>query len=436
MPACTSLFFRSPCARRAPGFAGRLLAALAVAAWAGGCSTPDAQAPAATSGARWSTVALGAPDGATPQATAAESAREREQLKAARADAARRAGAARADLVWDLGARSLYGNSPVIYADPALALPKAATARVRTINLTALYEADPRLRAHNLEMRAAEVEAEKTFDRMSAVTDGLVEQYRRLVERGDRAGSDTLRKQIETRQDAEQEFARKNHETLLARGFAFRDKLRKELIAETAAAARARGVTVVLDASDRPFSTETSVVFAATALIPAAGGGMRDEPAPELVVRTVDIDGLYDRHPATLEFVAQVRAENEKEEAKIAPLTESMKLLEARARQQEAGGDRSAAEKTREQSAAVRATVAAMRKAGRDDFGKRNTAQRAAITQEIGEAAAAIAERAGATLLLNTGSLGGVGRPFITYSATALDITEAVARELGIATGR
>ncbi len=419
----------------------RLGAALALAAGLAGCGTTEgarsapaqASAPAAPAGTRWSTADLTALAyaGLAPDAHA----QARRRLEALRAEYGPRAAAAGAELLWDLGGDHRLGDSPALYIDPALALPAASAARVRTVDLEELAYRQPQTRAFHDRLLEAERELGKEIDRMSDAVDALVAERARLAERREAAAAAALEGRIKEGQARVLAFAQENAAALQRRMRLFLAEQRAALAAGLVARARAGEATVLLEVRAPRLTGEPSVVFVAEALSPAPDGGLRTGPVPEAVVRTIDREWLYERHPRTLVVHAEVRAADQQATQELAPLKAEVAALEGTLRRQQQGGEAPAAEQTRAQLEGARTALRAREKQSRDELGARLAAHRKAMFAEIAQAAGAVAGRTGAHLVLDTAAEAAGPRP-VAHAARGLDLTAEVGRELGIASGR
>lgn len=401
----------APRPRRLPR-AGRFrLALLALAAVAvAAARSPDLGAPAG--GARWSTVDLGAQHGVDREAITIRSAtmyaitRETVPALAARAEAAG------AELVWDLGDKGMLRVSPVVFAEPSLALPAAAPVAMGTVNLQRLYETHPKTLAHNAAIRAADATA-----REAAAA--------KLLQPGD-ASRQAAAALLEA---SELELGR--------RAMAFRTAMLAEVAAEVGAKARARGLSVVLDvAGNSMLLGVPTLVWVDESLAPAADGGLREGPPPAVVARTVDLARLYELHPHTIEINAQGKYNEDNARAQAGKLREALRSLEEIASEQERSGDAAAARKTRDLLPGVRAAVPFPEENARAGTMERLAKQRPASLAEIARLAGEMARRAGANLVLDTGGISHLGAPYVAYASPRLDLTDAMAKAMEPERGR
>lgn len=396
--------------------------------------SPDLGTPAnAAEGTRLSTVDLAkahslevkAPvDGEFPEDPA-----KQKEIRATYADRAVKAGA---ELVWDSGGPSLIGISPVLYADPALALPGTAPVKVLAVDMAKLYDNHPRTKEFNARIQADDAKAQKEVDTMNAEGNALVDAYKKLLERGDKEGAAKKLEEIEAKRQEVLAFIKRVRELLEKRLKTFRDDQLMQLSGEAVKAARKSGATLVLDTAGPSLLGVSPVVYVDAAVRPAAEGGVGSNPARAAYVRTVDLGRLYDAHPRTLEMKGRVRADEQRTTEEIARLNKEGTALVEEYKKLAEGSDPAAAEKKLNETRAKAEQVKTFTKESRELAKKRLEGHRTVLLHELGLTVGKVAERAGATVVLDTAGRSLTGVSHIAHAAPALDLTAEVAKELGI----
>lgn len=409
-----------------------LLAALVVAVSFVTAHAQDTKAAAAADegSTRWSTVHLARQYKVDPKTIVADIALK-DRIKSESGPAIQpHAVAAGAELVWDLSGESLIGISPVLYADPALALPGAAPARVLTVDMARLYDNHPKTLTQNARIQAHDQSAQEKVDQMNAAGNALVAEYKKLAEGGDKAGAAKKLAQIEAKQTEIKAFIKETRSDLEGQLKTFRAAMLQEISAGVVPAARARGATLVLDTAGPSLIGASNLVYIAPALLPAADGGVRDGDALVAKVRTVDLIKLYDRHPKTLEQNALLKADHEKARQELARMNKAGEALVEEYKQLAKRGETPASAKKLEQITAQQNEVKAHNQKTEDALKKRIAAHRKTTLAELAKTSGEVAQRAGATLLLDTSGASHLGVSYIVYAAPKLDLTDEIAREM------
>lgn len=338
-----------------------------------------------------------------------------------------------AELVWDQSGKGHLGFSPVLFAHYTLSLLVPSPARVLTVDMTALLQRHPKMSAHREEMEALAKKGAAEIHRRANAIAGMEAEYDRLVARGDAAGAARWREKAETELNEIKAYGDKKMAELEKVKADFRQGLLRQLAREAVDAAEARGATLVLDRSS--FSTEgiSPFLFVAKELRPAEDGGVRDAPvAPVAHVRTVDLQRLIDRHPKIGAQTAQLIEQVRQGEGEFVRLREAIAALVREVSRLEQAGDKAGASKAFKQLKAAHDDLAALEKAGEDEILDRVVELRTTIAEEIARKAGELARQSGGNLVIDTSAPSDAGLEFVAYAAPKLDLTEAVARELGI----
>lgn len=407
-----------------------LLAALALTASFTGARAQDAAAT------RWSTVDLERYYKVDPQTFETDTALKERIKQDGAAVFKQRAAEAGAELVWDLGGASLIGISPVLYADPALALPAHGPARVLTVDLAKLYDSHVKTHAQNARIQASDKDAQQKVEKMNAAGNALVAEYKKLLERGDEAAAAKKLEQISAKQKEVEAFIRDTRAGLQRDLGVFRAAMLKEISAGVVATARSRGATLVLDTAGPSWLGFSNLVHLDPALRPAVHGGVGEGSAVVAQVRTVDLSRLFDRHPRALAQQAKLEASRQRAQAEVDRMTQAAKALADDYAVLATTGSKAAAEKALDQLTARKREIETFSQNTGASLQQQMKAERDAIFAELTQAAGDVAQRAGAHLLIDTSGTSHLGLSYIVYAAPKLDLTEEIARELKLPPGR
>jgi tetratricopeptide (TPR) repeat protein len=171
------------------------------------------------------------------------------------------------DLVIDRSGPTIFGVSPVVYADPSLADTPSRTQvigqilRVGVMDLAQVYDSHPKTQAANASFRAEEQEAAKQVEKLTQEGRLMLDEYQVLVAQ---AGSTSLASQarsdaeaaaqrkmasIQRNQSEVKEFRAASQRALQQRIKTHRDLLLAEIVQVGANIARNRGLQILLDTS-------------------------------------------------------------------------------------------------------------------------------------------------------------------------------------------
>lgn len=367
---------------------------------------------------------------ATGEAGAAAARRVRQQ----RTDAVSFARAAGSELLWDLS--SSGDGSAVAFIEDSLALPWAGPVRVRTVDVDRLLENHAAARVHEAQVetlaaRAREEARERRWS-LSALT-----TRQGALKAGDDAGAAAQAlEEINAALRDNVDFIEQSHHEVDQRGRLWRWNLQADVFIAVRARARELRIPLVLDISHRRYGGESPLVYVAAALSPAADGGLRTDPVPEAIVRTVDLDRLYAQHPRTLAVQAELRDEERAEAAASERHQTFLQPYETARATAEKGEDPGAREQARKHLAFARWVVEAGPDKRREARELRLASHRQALLAELRRAAGTVAQRVGAHLVLDTSGRSLRGLSPIVFAAPGLDLTTEVARELALPQAR